>query len=553
MSKQNTDYDIAAAFERIENELIESMMRNLDHHRAEEDKLGFNWSQWQVEQLRALEEYKKRNAAKYGTQFKSINNTIDSLIKIYRKEGNTSQEVKILQAIKKGFIHKKQSERIVGEFIKLNDRKIDALINATKHDFEQAEIAMLRRANDQYRKIIYSAHIYANTGGTYEKAVDMATKDFLQAGINCIEYKNGSRHTMKDYVDMALRTAGKRAYLTGEGEKRKEWGIATVVMNKRGNPCPKCFPWVGKILIDDVWSGGSKDGKSSVTGVVYPLMSKAVAAGLYHPRCKDSHTTYFEGINTPPDGTYTKEELNKMAEEYRNEQKQQYAKSQADKYERMAKYSLDPENKRIYKTRADTWKNVAEKEASKKKYENENTIIFSEIINSNEYRDRIDTLDENIKTKRSIWDKAVEMLRHRSGTEYEDLAFINSKTGKTIINKSHNVAKEAKMNKKMRKMLKQSEANTIIAIHNHPNSSVPSLNDILCAKERKYKYGIVVGHNGKIFKYKIIGEIDCVNADFYLEKVNNIIYNNGKEIKQDKLNDAIEKLKTFGVELEVFL
>ena len=55
MSKQNTDYDIAAAFERIENELIESMMRNLDHHRAEEDKLGFNWSQWQVEQLRALE------------------------------------------------------------------------------------------------------------------------------------------------------------------------------------------------------------------------------------------------------------------------------------------------------------------------------------------------------------------------------------------------------------------------------------------------------------------------------------------------------------------
>lgn len=356
MADINNEYDIVAAFERIEKELIESMMRNLDHHRAEEDELGINWSQWQVEQLRALEEYKKRNAAKYGTQFKSINKTIDSLIKVYRKEGNTSQEVKILQAIKEGFKCKKQSGHIIGEFIKLNDRKIDALINATKHDFEKAEIAMLRRANDQYRKIIYSAHIYANTGGTYEKAVDMATKDFLQAGINCIEYKNGSRHTMKDYADMALKTAGKRAYLTGEGEKRKEWGIATVIMNKRGNPCPKCYPWVGKILIDDVWSGGSKDGKSSVTGVKYPLMSNAIAAGLYHPRCKDSHTTYFEGINTPPDGTYTKDELNKMAEDYQGEQKEKYAKNQAVKYDRLAKYSLDKDNKEMYKSRADAWK-----------------------------------------------------------------------------------------------------------------------------------------------------------------------------------------------------
>ena len=61
---------------------------------------------------------------------------------------------------------------------------------------------------------------------------------------------------------------------------RQEWGVSTVIMNKRGNPCPKCLPWVGKVLIDDVWSGESrKDGP-------YPLMSTAIAAGLYHPRCK---------------------------------------------------------------------------------------------------------------------------------------------------------------------------------------------------------------------------------------------------------------------------
>ena len=58
------DYDISKAFETIENELIDSMMRNFKHHRAEEEKEGYNWSQWQSEQLKSLDstvEPTKRN------------------------------------------------------------------------------------------------------------------------------------------------------------------------------------------------------------------------------------------------------------------------------------------------------------------------------------------------------------------------------------------------------------------------------------------------------------------------------------------------------------
>lgn len=169
------------------------------------------------------------------------------------------------------------SQGIEGAFFKLNTRKLNALIEATKNDFKKAEKAMLRMSEDKYRQIIFNAQVYANTGaGTYEKAVDMATRDFLKSGINCIEYKNGSRHTIKDYAKMAIQTANKRAYLTGEGEMRQSWGISTVIMKKRSNACPKCLPFVGKILIDDVWSGGtSRDGP-------YQLMSSAIAAGLYH-------------------------------------------------------------------------------------------------------------------------------------------------------------------------------------------------------------------------------------------------------------------------------
>lgn len=351
------DYDIGKAFEVIERELMESMIRNLRRHRAEEEKEDKQWTMWQVEQLKALEEYKKRNQEKYGKQFKNINKQIEVLLQKAREDGNMEQEIKILEAIKKGLKAKRIPKGASAEFFKINDRKLDALIKATVQDMQKAETAVLRMANDQYRKIIFNAQVYANTGaGTYEQAVDMATKDFLAAGINCIEYANGSRHNIKEYARMAIRTAEKRAYLQGEGEMRQSWGIHTVIVNKRGNPCPKCLPFCGKVFIDDVWSGGSGDGISSATGLKYPLMSQAVAAGLYHPNCKDSHTTYFEGISTPPDDTYTKEEINQIYEDYQKSQKQQYAKRQSEKFGRLAKFSIDEENQKRYAARREEWK-----------------------------------------------------------------------------------------------------------------------------------------------------------------------------------------------------
>lgn len=351
-----TEYDITAAFKAIEDELIASMIRNMDRHRAEETKEGYEWSMWQTEQLKALEKYKRDNQKKYRKQFQKINGEIDLLIRKARETGNMQQEIKILEAIKKGFPAKKISKGMAGEFFRLNDRKLEALIEATTHDMEKAETAILRKAEDDYRQAIYNAQVYANTGaGTYEKAVDMATKDMLSRGINCVQYINGARHTLADYADMAIRTASKRAYLQGEGEKRQEWGIATVIVNKRGNPCPKCLPFCGKVLIDDVWSGGPEDGVDLETGKKYPLMSYAISQGLYHPRCRDSHTTYFPGISTADD-TWTKEELEAIGQEYEAEQKQQYAKRQEEKDERLAEYSLDAGNKKQYGIKAREWK-----------------------------------------------------------------------------------------------------------------------------------------------------------------------------------------------------
>lgn len=364
------EYDIADAFRAIENELIASMIRNMDHHRAEETKEGYKWSMWQAEQLKALEKYKRENQKRYKKQFKNINKQIAVLIQQARQEGNMEQEIKILQAIKKGWkVHGKNGsprpKSMTAEFFRLNDRKLAALIEATVHDMQEAEKAILRKAEDDYRKAIFNAQVYANTGaGTYEKAVDMATRDMLSRGLGCVEYANGSRHTLVDYASMAIRTASKRAYLYGEGEKRQEWGITTVIMAKRGNPCPKCLPFVGKVLVDDVWSGGRSDGYDPETGKRYPTISHAIECGLYHPNCKDSHTTYFPGISTADD-KWTAKELRAIGVKYEAEQRQQYAKRQEEKYERLAEYLLDEENQKRYGIKAREWKRARFKTGDK--------------------------------------------------------------------------------------------------------------------------------------------------------------------------------------------
>lgn len=345
-----SDYNIREAFEKIEDELIDSMMRNFSRHRAEETKEGYNWTQWQAEQLKSLEEYRKHNAKKFGKRFKTINGKVEEMIRTAKADGNASQEAEILEAVKEGFkAPKKPSAHSTAEFFKVNGRKLDALIKSTTDDLKRAETAVLRMSNDKYRKAIFNAQVAMNTGAvTYEKAVDIACKDMLNAGLNCVEYKNGARHTLSDYADMAVKTANKRAYLRGEGEKRAEWGVSLVVVNSRQGGCPDCAKYIGKVFIDDVYSNGKKsDGN-------YPLLSTAIKNGLFHPRCKDSTSTYYPELDDL-DAPLSEDEIKELDRQRGIEEKQQYAQRQAERFDRRAEYSLDEDNKRIAQTRADEW------------------------------------------------------------------------------------------------------------------------------------------------------------------------------------------------------
>lgn len=399
-----SDYNIREAFEKIEDELINSMMRNFSRHRAEETKEGYNWTQWQAEQLKSLEEYRKHNAKKFGKRFKTINGKVEEMIRTAKADGNASQEAEILEAVKDGFkAPKKPSAHSTAEFFKMNDRKLDALIKSTTDDLKRAETAVLRMSNDKYRKAIFNAQVAMNTGAvTYEKAVDIACKDMLNAGLNCVEYKNGARHTLSDYADMAVKTANKRAYLRGEGEKRAEWGVSLVVVNSRQGGCPDCAKYIGKVFIDDVYSNGKKsDGN-------YPLLSTAIKNGLFHPRCKDSTSTYYPELDDL-DAPLSEDEIKELDRQRGIEEKQQYAQRQAERFDRRAEYSLDEDNKRIAQTRADEWHDRANTLEEKTKQ-------FS--LNTNEQKYYRPVFEEDIsKTfERKIEGETITIDTHKANT-----------------------------------------------------------------------------------------------------------------------------------------
>ena len=399
-----SDYNIREAFEKIEDELIDSMMRNFSRHRAEETKEGYNWTQWQAEQLKSLEEYRKHNAKKFGKRFKTINGKVEEMIRTAKADGNASQEAEILEAVKDGFkAPKKPSAHSTAEFFKVNDRKLDALIKSTTDDLKRAETAVLRMSNDKYRKAIFNAQVAMNTGAvTYEKAVDIACKDMLNAGLNCVEYKNGARHTLSDYADMAVKTANKRACLRGEGEKRAEWGVSLVVVNSRQGGCPDCAKYIGKVFIDDVYSNGKKsDGN-------YPLLSTAIKNGLFHPRCKDSTSTYYPELDDL-DAPLSEDEIKELDRQRGIEEKQQYAQRQAERFDRRAEYSLDEDNKRIAQTRADEWHDRANTLEEKTKQ-------FS--LNTNEQKYYRPVFEEDIsKTfERKIEGETITIDTHKANT-----------------------------------------------------------------------------------------------------------------------------------------
>ncbi|MBE6876655.1 MAG: hypothetical protein E7496_08055 [Ruminococcus sp.] len=334
------NYDVGDALSRIETILLDSIGRNMKRHLKEESDLQKAWSMWQTEQLAGLGNWSAKNYKQFAPQFTKINNSAMNLLQQANQNGELNEEIRILQT----------GIQNAQRFFDVPNDKLDSLLKSVRSDLSRAEHSILRKADDVYREALFDSHFYLQSGtGTLNSAIDMAVSDMHQRGMNSIVYRNGAHVSASVYARMALRTANERAQLLGEGKARDKFGIHTVIVPPSGVACPKCAPWLCKVLVDDVYSAGTP---AEADELKLPLLSEAIRQGFLHPQCNCSPQTYFPESPVPEMSDSQREEA---VRKYRITQKQRYHERQIRKWKQAEKSAPDEASKKSASARKREW------------------------------------------------------------------------------------------------------------------------------------------------------------------------------------------------------
>ena len=160
-----------------------------------------------------------------------------------------------------------------------------------------------------------------------------------------------------------------------------------------------------------------------------------------------------------------------------------------------------------------------------RKGRNKNTIIDYNYISSNRYRKKFDYISNDKKLNKLLYKIAKKMLLHRSGTEYEDMYWIDLINGKIVCKIT-----DSKYKKKIlytttiKKMIKKSE--NLLTIHTHPDSFPPSIDDINSNYDHNYEIGIVICHYGRVYMYSAE---ERINVNYYKLTVEDYLKNGYNE------------------------
>lgn len=170
-------------------------------------------------------------------------------------------------------------------------------------------------------------------------------------------------------------------------------------------------------------------------------------------------------------------------------------------------------------------------------------------IGTEAYSRKFNQITKNSAVNDSIRKYARTMLTHRNGSNGEDLYIISAKTGKRLFSKvtGKNELGVELSTDEISQIRQFAKREGIIGMHNHPTNVLPTGSDLVVAGGRKYEFGIVATHDGRVFWYKV-GE-----KPFRSEYFNRIVdkyvsqpYN--YDIEKAQKETLIEFGKEFGVE-----
>ena len=183
---------------------------------------------------------------------------------------------------------------------------------------------------------------------------------------------------------------------------------------------------------------------------------------------------------------------------------------------------------------------------------NKDTIINRTYINSGDYRKKFDRISSSPKLNRLLYQLSKKMLEHRSGTEYEDMYWIDPQSIAFIAEETESDF-VGRIDYTTGIISKIQKYNDLITLHSHPNSFPPSINDLNSNYYNHYDIGIVVCHDGKIYVYS---SKQAINEDYYNLKVEKFLKSGYNECEaqlhalkelQSKFEILVKEVSDYGI------
>ena len=136
-----------------------------------------------------------------------------------------------------------------------------------------------------------------------------------------------------------------------------------------------------------------------------------------------------------------------------------------------------------------------------------------------EFRRKFDSVVDDTKIARVLFDVSKNMLTHRSGTRTEDMYWIDGDTGEIvakITDQSTEIEQEIVYTESVKKAIEGRK--NLITLHTHPSSMPPSVEDFNAYFQNEYSISLVICHDGTIYQYQCFQRISIELFDLYMRR-----------------------------------
>lgn len=135
-------------------------------------------------------------------------------------------------------------------------------------------------------------------------------------------------------------------------------------------------------------------------------------------------------------------------------------------------------------------------------------VVDADYVASDEYAAKYSGLTEDAEVDEMLLAGAKHALERNSGADTESMTFIDVRTKETLTIDC-DIPGGIQYTDEARAFIdaRQDMDPCIAVVHNHPNGTPPSADDLSKMAEHNYAIGVVAGHNGQVYAYSYHGPV----------------------------------------------